>query len=66
MQPHLFAAPPPEAPPPRRQAGPYAHRADRARAFHAWQRQGSPWPPPAGLLSAMLSCLLRTRPAVRR
>jgi hypothetical protein len=66
MQPDLFAAPRHEAPPAPRQPAPYAHRGDRGRAFHAWQQAGSPWPPPAGLLSAILGALLRPRPAVRR
>lgn len=44
-------------------AGPFSRRVDRASAFAAWVEADRPWPPPAGLLSALLSaCMPRSQP----
>lgn len=42
-------------------AAAYPTRASRAAAFAAWQAAGEPWPPPAGLTSAIASCLIPRR-----
>ncbi len=39
-------------------AAAYPTRASRAIAFAAWQAAGEPWPPPAGLTSAIASRLI--------
>jgi hypothetical protein len=38
---------------------PFAKRQERRAAFAAWQAEGAPWPPPAGLASACLERLTR-------
>lgn len=43
-------------------AAAYRTRAERRKAWEAWEAAGEPWPPPEGLLSASLSaCMDRGR-----
>lgn len=42
-------------------AAAYPTRASRKAAFDRWTAEGQPWPPPAGLTSAIASCLIPRR-----
>ena len=40
---------------------PRMDRRQRAQAFNAWVAEGRPWPPPAGLTSALISAVLPSK-----
>lgn len=45
---------------------PFSRADDRRRAYAAWVEAGRPWPPPAGLTSAIAgACLRREQPRFR-
>lgn len=40
---------------------PYSRRRERAAAYAAWVADGRPWPPPAGMLSAIMQPFMPRR-----
>lgn len=55
----LFAAPQPQSAPTPPEGPRLMNRAERRRVYDQWVADGSPWPPPPGLVSSCLEAAMR-------